>query len=184
MLRFTLVLVVSSLWANSFSQVYTLPLDRLSQLRQDRIGVGAQTNVHSGAKPILLSDANVTALPGFGEDTTEYYYKITEKIFSEHLVELDKLDFKLYADFLFDFGFGQETVDQISANREENSLFQNTRGFVVQGQIGKRVFFYTDFRENQGRYAGYINRFVDSTQVFPGLGPRSGWCPNKFRMCG
>ncbi|MGB6037962.1 MAG: hypothetical protein WBG42_16925 [Cryomorphaceae bacterium] len=170
MLRFTLVLVACSLWANSFSQVYTLPFDRLSQLRQDRIGLGVQTNVHSGAKPILLSDANVAALPGFGEDTTEYYYKITEKIFSEHLVELDKPDFKLYADFLFDFAFGQETVDQISANGEENSLFQNTRGFVVQGQIGKKVFFYTDFRENQGRYAEYINRFVDSTQVFPGSG--------------
>jgi len=170
MLRFTLILVACSLWANSFSQVYTLPFDRLSQLRQDRVGLGAQNHVHSGAKPILLSDADVTGLSGFAEDTVDHYYKITEKIFSEHLVELEKPDFKLYADVLFDFGFGQETVDQISADRQENSLFQNTRGFVVQGQIGKKVFFYTDFRENQGRYAEYINGFVDSTQVFPGSG--------------
>ncbi len=170
MLRFILILVLCTLGINSFSQVYTLPFDRLSQLRQDRVGLGAQASVHSGAKPILLSDADVSRIPGFAKDTAEYYYKITEKIFSEHLIELDKPDFKIYADFLFDFGFGRETVDEISADREETSLFQNTRGFVVQGEIGKNVYFYTDFRENQGRYAAYINRFVDSTQVFPGSG--------------
>lgn len=170
MLRFTLILVGCSLWVTAFSQVYTLPFDRLSQLRQDRMGLGAQASVHSGVKPILISDADVFNLPGVGADTAEYYYKITEKIFSEHLIELNKPDFKIYADVLFDFGFGQETRDQISADRQENSLFQNTRGFVVQGQIGKKVFFYTDFRENQGRYAGYLNKFIDSTQVFPGSG--------------
>jgi hypothetical protein len=155
---------------NSVSQVYTLPFDRLSQLRQERVGLGAQATVHSGAKPVLMSDADVSRIPGFAKDTAEYYYKITEKIFSAHLIELDKPDFKLYADFLFDFGFGRETVDQISADREETSLFQNTRGFSIQGKIGKNVYFYTDFRENQGRYAAFINRFVDSTQVFPGSG--------------
>ncbi|HKK39078.1 MAG TPA: hypothetical protein VJ949_06655 [Cryomorphaceae bacterium] len=170
MLRGILILIICALGGASHSQVYILPFDRLSQLRQDRIGLGTQPSVHSGAMPILLSDAKVSQLPGFAEDTAEYYYKITEKIFSEHLLELDKPDFKIYADVLFDFGFGRETVDQISSLREENSLFQNTRGFVVQGEIGKNVYFYTDFRENQGRYAAYINGFVDSTQVFPGSG--------------
>ncbi|MFT6998100.1 MAG: hypothetical protein ACJAQ4_001859 [Cryomorphaceae bacterium] len=170
MLRFTLIFILCALGADSFSQVYTLPFDRLSQLRQGRTGLGAQASVHSGAKPILLSDADVSRVPGFGKDTAEYYYKITQKIFSAHLIEVDKPDFKIYADFLFDFGIGGETIDQISADGEKNSLFQNTRGFVVQGEIGKKVYFYTDFKENQGRYAGYINRFVDSTQVFPGSG--------------
>lgn len=170
MLRLILILILCSLGIDSFSQVYSLPFDRLSQLRQERVGLGAQATVHSGAKPILISDADVSKVPGFAKDTTDYYYKITEKIFSAHLIELDKPDFKIYADFLFDFGFGRETVDQISADHEETSLFQNTRGFALQGQIGKNVYFYTDFRENQGRYAAYINRFVDSTQVFPGSG--------------
>jgi len=170
MLRFFLILVLCTLGIGSFSQVYTLPFDRLSQLRQDRAGLGVQASVHSGAKPVLMSDADVSRIPGFGKDTAEHYYKITEKIFSDHLIELDKPDFKIYADALFDFGFGRERVDEISVDQEESSLFQNTRGFVVQGEIGKKVYFYTDFRENQGRYAAYINRFVDSTQVFPGSG--------------
>lgn len=170
MLRFILVLLLCTFGIDSFSQVYTLPFDRLSQIRQDRAGLGAQAAVHSGAKPVLVSDTDISGIAGFDSDTTKYYYKITEKIFSSHLIELNKPDFKLYADFLFDFGFGQETVDQITPSQEENTLFQNTRGFVVQGQIGKKVFFYTDFRENQGRYPGYVNQFVDSTQVFPGSG--------------
>jgi len=170
MLRFTLILVLCALGSGSFSQGYILPFDRLSQLRQDRVGLGAQASVHSGAKPVLLSDADVSQVPGFAKDTAEYYYKLTQKIFSAHLIELDKPDFKIYADFLFDFGVGGETIDQISADRQKNSLFQNTRGFVVQGEIGKKVYFYADFKENQGRYPGYINRFVDSTLVFPGSG--------------
>lgn len=171
MLRFILVCVFTAFGISfSYSQVYHLPLDALSQLRQNRAGIGTQATVHSGAKPILASDADVSQIAGLGIDTAEYYYAVTEKIFSAHLLELDKPDFKIYADVLFDFGFGKETVDQISPDREESSLFQNTRGFVVQGEIGKNVFFYTDFKENQGRYSGYVNRFVDSTQVFPGSG--------------
>ncbi|MCH2215424.1 MAG: hypothetical protein MK086_09665 [Flavobacteriales bacterium] len=152
------------------AQVYTLPIDGFSQLRQNRAEIGVQQSLHFGAKPILRSDADLSEVPGFAEDTVPYYYKLTEKIFSEHLIELDKPDFKIYADFLFDFAVGRETVDQISGTGEETSLFQNTRGFAIQGQIGKRVFFYTDFRENQGRYPSYLTRFIDSTEVFPGSG--------------
>jgi hypothetical protein len=170
MLRAFLILIFTSIGLNLFGQVYVLPIDQLSRLRQDRAGIGAQASVHAGAKPILLSDADVSRVPGFGKDTTEYYFKVTEKIFSSHLIELDKPNFKVYADVLFDFGIGGETADEINPNKPEANLFQNTRGFVVQGQIGKNVYFLTDFRENQGRYASYLNRFIDSTGVYPGSG--------------
>jgi hypothetical protein len=151
-------------------QVYHLPVDQLSQIRQNRAHISTQGSVHSGAKPILVSDADVTNIRPYAEDTVDYYFKIIEKLFSTHLIELDKPDFKLYADFLLDFGYGRETVDQISRDGEDNTLFQNTRGFALQGQIGDRVFFYTDFRENQGRYPAYLTGYVDSTDVFPGSG--------------
>lgn len=170
MLRAILILVLSSLGIGAFGQVYILPFDRLSQLRQDRVGLGAQQSVHSGAKPILLSDADISHVPGFGKDTSKYYFKVIEKIFSSHLIELDKPNFKVYADLLFDFGLGGETVDEIFPDKDQGNLFQNTRGFLIQGEIGDNVYFLTDFRENQGRYASYLNRFIDSTAVFPGSG--------------
>ena len=151
-------------------QDYVLPFDRLSQLRQDRAGIGFQEQAHTAAKPILFSSIDVTNIQGLGDDTTTYYFKINEKIFSEHLIEMDKLDFQLAADFLFDFAYGQELIDEVSDERSENSLFQNTRGFLLQGKIGDRVYFYTDFRENQGRYPAYVNVFVDSLGIMPGSG--------------
>ncbi|MEM9050937.1 MAG: hypothetical protein AAGC47_02690 [Bacteroidota bacterium] len=169
-MRYLLVILLFISYQTLEAQVYTIPTDGISQLRQNRAGIGVQPSVHSGAKPIFVCDADLSAVSGFEEDTAKYYYKLTEKIFSSHLVELDKPDFKIYADFLFDFALGGETVDQISNDKEESSLFQNTRGFAIQGQIGKNVFFYTDFRENQGRYPAYLNRFIDSTEVFPGSG--------------
>jgi hypothetical protein len=152
------------------AQIYLLPFDRISQLRQDRAGLGTQPSVHQAAKPILYDKANVEGIAGLGQDTTKYYYLVTEKLFSEHLIELDKKDFKLYADFLFNFGFGAETVDEIGSEGRNTNLFQNTRGFQIQGQVGESVFFLTDFRENQGRYPSYINQFIDSLGVMPGSG--------------
>ena len=154
----------------SLAQVYILPFDRISQIRQDRAVIGTQDEVHKGAKPILRSDVDVSAIPGLGADTAKYYSIYSEKLFSEHLIELDKTDFKLFADIVFDFSYGSETIDEISSTQANTDLFQNTRGFQLQGQIGESVYFFTDFRENQGRYPAYLTDYIDSTGVMPGSG--------------
>jgi len=153
--------------AAAFSQDFFLPVDNLSILRMERKALPVQEGVHFGFKPVLSQFADASEVDGIGPDTATYYYKITEKIFSEHLIELNKPGINLYVDPLFDFSFGQETI---ASEGEENSIYKNTRGFSISGQIGERVYFHTDFLENQARYSDYINRFVDSLEVVPGSG--------------
>jgi len=162
------ILLLASVYSQA--QVYVLPMDRISQIRQDRAGIGVQPGVHQSAKPILRNSVNVEGIDGLAPDTADYYFKVVEKIFSEHLVELEKKDLKVHGDFIFDFGFGSETVDDISSTGANTDLFQNTRGFRFEGQVGKSVYFFTDFRENQGRYPAYLNAFIDSLGVMPGSG--------------
>ena len=123
-----------------------------------------QEPVHFGLKPIANRNIEVEGVAGLETDSTKYYYWITEKIFSDHLIELNTVDFKLNADFIFDFNFGSE----ISSPSEKFNTYVNQRGFAVSAQIGKRVFLYTDLREVQTRVPFYINEFADSLAVLPG----------------
>ncbi len=149
------------------AQDYYLPFNNLSDIRIERSGVYEQPGVHGGIKPVYRVGTDVSNVSGLGPDTAKYYYKFVEKIFSEHLIELDKGGLKLNADFIFDFGYGQEME---TFNDDGDDLFVNTRGFAISGQIGDKVFFYTDLRENQARFPSYLDAFVDSLEVVPGNG--------------
>lgn len=149
------------------AQDFFLPTSDLSLLRMERKGVATQKKVHFGYKPILFASANVADVEGLGVDTTKYYYAVTQKIFSQHLIEFETTGLKLHADPLVDFSYGKEIK---SSEDHKTTLYTNTRGFTVSAQIGENVFIHTDFRENQGRFPNYINHFVDSLKVFPGNG--------------
>ncbi len=149
------------------AQNYYLPIDNQSLMRQYRAGLPAQEGVHFGAKPILRASADVNRVAGLAPDTADYFYWITTKLFSESLIEVEKKDFLLSINPLFDFSYGQEIL---SENGEKQSLYTNTRGFTLSAKIGNSVYLYTDFLENQARFPDYLNRFVDSLEVVPGSG--------------
>jgi len=146
------------------AQDFYLPVNKLSLLRMERKAVQRQQNVHFGIKPVSNHGLDLSGVEGVGKDTTRYYYWYTEKLFSDHLVELRKENFKLNADFIFDFGYGSEIESPLSTT----STYINQRGFAISAQIGERVFLYTDFREIQTRVPQYLNSFTDSLSVLPG----------------
>lgn len=57
----------------------------------------------------------------------------------------------------------------------DNIPFTNARGLQIMGHIGKNMTFYSDFYENQARFAGYVNQQVNEDLVVPGQG-----FPKKF----
>lgn len=150
-----------------FSQNFFLPLNSLSQLRMEREALPTQPGIHYSFKPVLTQGTDLTDIDGLGLDSTKYYYWITAKLFSEHLIELRKPNLKLNIDPLFDFAVGSQFT---STAGESHSLYTNMRGFSLSAKIGNRVYVHTDFRENQARFPDYIRRFVDSLGVAPGNG--------------
>ncbi len=145
-------------------------MNSISKQRMERAGVQLQSGVHFGAFPVLTSYADLSGVEGLGPDTTAYYYKVTAKIFSEHLIEFERPGLNLEIDPIFDFMYGNEIVNQISTLEDRNNLFTNTRGFAISAKVGNAVYVYTDFQESQARVAGYVDRFVDSVGVIPGNG--------------
>ena len=148
-------------------QDYFLPLNSLSQLRMERANLSNQKGLHYGFKPALMRGANVEKIEGIGRDTAKYYYWITAKLYGEHLIQLKKPNIQLYVDPLFDFSYGQEFTAPVGGS---HSLYTNTRGFTLSAKIGEKVYFHTDFRENQARFPDYLSDFVDSLGVVPGSG--------------
>jgi hypothetical protein len=130
------------------------------------------TNSHTASKPFIY------------EEVSEYYDFKAEneklkkdktswggrKLWNEHLVQLQGKDYWFTIDPVVDFQIGKDT------DAEFNSTYNNTRGVVVQGGLGKKFNFYTAFFESQGRFADYVNRYAESNKAF---GPDPAIIPGR-----
>ena len=74
-------------------------------------------------------------LSEFPNNWTNWYKR---KLFSEHLVIIKGDDYKVTASPIIHFSKGKESEN-------ETNTFANTRGFVIEGDIGKSVSFYSTF---------------------------------------
>lgn len=60
-------------------------------------------------------------------------------------------------------------VGQDSNEKEDKRTWTNSRGFYIDGNLGKNLWFYCDFTENQAHYAQYYAHLTDSLKNIPGL---------------
>src|ERR1035437_6050380 len=90
-----------------------------------------------------------------------FYKKLT---YENLLIVNDTVDkFYLTIDPLFNFEYGKDFADKTG-----EKLYKNTRGFLVRGDIGKKISFESSFYENQATYVQYIDDYIRSTNdLFP-----------------
>lgn len=129
------------------------------------------TNSHTASKPFLFED--VSKYYDF-EAEQEALKKDAEtwagrKLWNEHLVQLQGKDYWFTLDPIFDLQVG-------STSDANYSTYNNTRGIMVQGGLGKRFNFYTSVFESQGRFAGYFNDYAESLKAF---GPDPAIIPGR-----
>lgn len=130
------------------------------------------TNSHTASKPLLYSEVSQyhdfeAANTKLQKDTKTWAGK---KLWNEHLVQLQGKDYWFTIDPVFDLQVGKDT------DAEFNSTYNNTRGFVVQGGLGKKFNFFTSVFESQGRFADYVNRYSESLKAF---GPDPAIIPGR-----
>ena len=92
------------------------------------------------------------------------------KLYNEHLVEIQGEDYWFTVDPIFDLQVGKDF------DADFNSTFNNTRGFYVQGGLGKKLSFSASVYESQGRFAHYINNYAESLRAF---GPDPAIIPGR-----
>lgn len=136
----------------AFTESHQLYIDKL--YRRDTI-------VHTAWKPVLLTDSTVQP---------SAYTWLRRKFFEEHLLSVQKEDFNLYADIIFDehIGYNTRAINIPTAEKQNYKVPElNTRGYEVSGNIGNKFYFETDFYENQGRFPAYLDSLVRRTGAIP-----------------
>ncbi len=130
------------------------------------------TNSHTASKPYIY------------EEVSKYYdFKAKKdellidsdawwkrKLFNEHLVQLQGKDYWFTIDPIFDLQVGKDT------DADFNTTFNNTRGFYVQGGLGKKLSFSASVYESQGRFADYVNQYSETLKAF---GPDPAIIPGR-----
>ena len=119
---------------------------------------------HTSFKPICKSDIN------FDTDSvidsyfpTNYKSWYLRKTFSEHFIILEGDDFKIIASPVISLSKGKELIDS-------KNTFTNSRGYLIEGDLGKKISFSTSFFENQAIFPNYLDAYVRGNKVVPGLG--------------
>ncbi|TXE06363.1 gliding motility protein RemB [Seonamhaeicola algicola] len=130
--------------------------------------VGA--NSHTASKPFLYSDVSQYYNFEEAENKLKKQAKtwVGKKLFNEHLVQLQGENYWFTIDPVFDLQVGNDS--------EGGNTYNNTRGFVVQGGLGKKLNFYSSVFESQGRFADYVNRYSESLKAF---GPDPAIIPGR-----
>lgn len=88
---------------------------------------------------------------------------VLDRVWNRSLLVVEKDDFSLHINPLFDFGYGMEAG-------QDEPTWVNTRGFLAEGTVGEKIGFSTRFYENQGRFPQWIRSFVGDYGVLPGQG--------------
>jgi len=121
------------------------------------------TIAHTVWKPVIYTDAPVK------EDRSQPWLK--RKFFQEHLLQVQNTDINIYGDIVIDEVIGKSNryAKMIGAKKiNVKTPGVDTRGFEVSGNVGSKIYFETNFYENQGKFGGYIDSFVRKYGVIPG----------------
>ena len=122
------------------------------------------SNYHTSFKSIIKSDLDFNIDSIFQEkNISDYSNWYLRKLFSEHFIILKGEDYKVLASPVVNFSKGKEL------NQSKNT-FTNTRGFLIEGDLGKKISFYSSFVENQSIFPNYVDGFIKEKRVVLGQG--------------
>ncbi len=90
-------------------------------------------------------------------DSSKQYYEFTERLFKKHLFEIKGDGYCMYISPVVNFALGKDFLDTV-----DRRLFNNTRGFLVEGDILNKFSFSTTLYENQNRFTQYESDYYRS----------------------
>ncbi|MGJ8591105.1 MAG: energy transducer TonB [Aquaticitalea sp.] len=165
-----------------YSSQLNIPFTHHYYARFDGEMNGLGTNSHTAVKPFVYED--VAKYYDFKAEK-EALVKGSEswwsrKLWDEHLVQIQGKDFWFTIDPVFDLQIGKDTEADFS------TTYNNTRGFYIQGGLGRKFNFSASVFESQGRFAQYYNQYAYSLRtdsdpaIVPGRGVSKNFKDNGF----
>lgn len=133
----------------------------------------ADIPINTAFKPLLKSEIltvfNVDSAIYDTEKAKLFFQKhkrtlLYRELFFEDFISLKGKDFSLSVNPLFYMQYGKTDLN------DSSSYFINTRGIEIKGNIGKKISYYSSFRENQAKFRPYIYNWAWNRLVVPGQG--------------
>ncbi|MCB4799888.1 gliding motility protein RemB [Neotamlana laminarinivorans] len=157
---------------NAFTSQLNVQFTHSDYAKFDRQMNLVGTNSHTASKPFLYNE--VSNYYDFKAEKEKVIQSrktwFGKKLWNEHMVELQGKNYWFTIDPIFDLEVGKDT------EADFNSTYNNTRGLLVKGALGKRFSFYTSVFESQGRFAQYFNEYAETLQAF---GPDPAIIPGR-----
>ena len=155
-----------------FTSQLNIPFTHSDYARFDRNMNLVGTNSHTASKPFVYQD--VATYFDFNAEKERLEKDVNtwfgRKLWNEHFVQLQGKDYWFTIDPVADLQAGKDTDADFS------TTFNNTRGFFLQGGLGKKFNFFASVFESQGRFADYINRYAERLKAF---GPDPAIVPGR-----
>lgn len=142
--------------------------ERYNVRLSERANLHSDTMYHFGMRPFDLRHIKPTKEYAF-IDSARYYYLAQVKLFRDHLLEVKEKDFYLSIDPMLDIQWMNDLADT-GTYADTVRLTRNTRGLIIQAEIGKTIRFQSTFLENQIVLPLEWKEFADSLQIIPGMG--------------
>ena len=159
------VFVVLTIFSfTGYSQHTNLLLGRNYSSDINKVLYTKDPNIHTSFKPILnssLSFASDSVIESNYQSTYKKWY--LRKTFSEHFIVLEGDDYKVIASPIINLSKGKELIDS-------KNTFTNSRGYLIEGDLGKKISFSTSFVENQAIFPNYLDESIRKNNVVPGQG--------------
>ncbi len=139
-------------------------------------------NTHTAFKPYLFNEVRPYAdLQAIREEILkEKQTWAGRKLFNEHLFLIKGKNYWFTINPVLDLQMGKD-------NSDVKYTYNNTRGFQIQGTLGKKFGFSSSFYESQGRFAQYVNDWtripeapIGAGAVVPGRGKAKGFKEGGF----
>ncbi|MBL4623850.1 MAG: hypothetical protein JKY42_01730 [Flavobacteriales bacterium] len=171
-MRFLGVLFILFLATTGNSQQKLLPLNQQFNTWEEANFNRIDNEVHTSIRPILESDFNYDSLK---TERDKYICRaertkwLGRKLKSEHFIRVNQDDFNFTIDPVINMEYGIEQ----SQLPDTTTLYKNTRGILVQGDIGKHVSFSTSFYESQAYFPSYVDSYtreINTDPVYPTFG--------------
>jgi hypothetical protein len=160
MYKYTATLVFLFLMMRtSWSQQNLLPI---SSFYKDKLFSPLKAATFSNGSFLPISEGEYD-LHSKIADSSRQYYELTAYLVKKHLLEITGDDYYFTVSPTIDVRYGKDQEEFFPSTK-----FQNTRGFVVEGDFFKNFSFTTSFYENQARFTSYETAYFSSVgEMYP-----------------
>lgn len=150
-----------------FSQPVNSIYESNSLVSFEKYVYNIDSSFHTSVKPYLINDLkkrhdyertiNAYCIEKYKNN------KFLNLIFNRNLFRVNGKDYGFTINPLFDFGGGYDL-------KNDRSKWINTRGFIIQGSLGKNLAFSTQFYETQSKIPLWVANYAGPKVIMPGQG--------------